>query len=313
MKAIRLKIYQNMVNYKKPTSFQLKETYPLPPYSTVIGMVHNLCRYEEYHEMDISVQGKYFSKVNDLYTAYEFSHKFEENDGKRAKRCLKCGSIVKKNAKNCSECGSVELEVLKVSRGTHQYRNSVFPGIDKYKELGGEVDYLNEAEYKAKKEKFISVTKNVLTAELLVDVELLIHIIPKDQSLVEEIEKAFLYPREYPSLGRREDLVTIEEVKVVEIFERELEKSRPLKEDQLAYIPVNLIKNDSIMVSGSQDGIRSRGTRYKINKNYELKNYGRDKVIRKWNKIDVLYTSNIIAGSDEILIFDDDGIVVFPA
>ena len=47
-KAVRLKLYQSMANYKKPTSFQLKETYPLPPYSTVIGMVHNLCNYEEY-------------------------------------------------------------------------------------------------------------------------------------------------------------------------------------------------------------------------------------------------------------------------
>ncbi|MDR2880246.1 MAG: CRISPR-associated protein Cas5, partial [Fusobacteriales bacterium] len=27
MKAIRIKLWQDMVNYKKPTSFQLKETY----------------------------------------------------------------------------------------------------------------------------------------------------------------------------------------------------------------------------------------------------------------------------------------------
>jgi len=27
MKAIKLKLYQNMVNYKVPTSFQLKESY----------------------------------------------------------------------------------------------------------------------------------------------------------------------------------------------------------------------------------------------------------------------------------------------
>ncbi len=34
-----------MVNYRVPTSFQLKESYPLPPYSTVIGMVHSLCNF----------------------------------------------------------------------------------------------------------------------------------------------------------------------------------------------------------------------------------------------------------------------------
>ncbi len=53
MKAIRIKLSQDMVNYKKPTSFQLKETYPLPPPSTVIGMVHYLCDFTEYKEMDI--------------------------------------------------------------------------------------------------------------------------------------------------------------------------------------------------------------------------------------------------------------------
>ena len=74
MKAIRVELWQDMVNYKKPTSFQLKETYPLPPYSTVIGMVHRLCGYDEYKDMKISIQGKYFSKVNDLCTRYEFKN-----------------------------------------------------------------------------------------------------------------------------------------------------------------------------------------------------------------------------------------------
>ena len=74
MKAIKLKLYQNMVNYKVPTSFQLKESYPLPPYSTVIGMVHSLCDFKEYKPMKISISGNYFSKVNDLYTRYEFKN-----------------------------------------------------------------------------------------------------------------------------------------------------------------------------------------------------------------------------------------------
>ena len=39
MKAIRLHCFQNLANYKKPSSFIIKETYPLPPYSTIIGMI----------------------------------------------------------------------------------------------------------------------------------------------------------------------------------------------------------------------------------------------------------------------------------
>lgn len=72
MKGIRIEAYQNLVNYKKPTSFQLKESYPLPPYSTVIGMVHAACGFTSYVPMQVSIQGKYHAKVNDLWTRYEF-------------------------------------------------------------------------------------------------------------------------------------------------------------------------------------------------------------------------------------------------
>lgn len=74
MKAIKLFLNQETANYKVATSFQLKQTYPLPPFSTIIGMVHHICGYENYVPMKISVQGKYFSKTNDLFTRYEFKN-----------------------------------------------------------------------------------------------------------------------------------------------------------------------------------------------------------------------------------------------
>lgn len=249
MKAVRLKLYQNLVNYKKPTSFQLKETYPLPPYSTVIGMVHNLCQYKEYNEMDISIQGKYYSKVNDLFTRYEF-----------------------KNG-------------MKYDPKRHQLEVGEF-----------------------------GVGRGISTTELLVDVELLIHIIPRNQDLVEEIENAFLYPLEYPSLGRREDLVIVEEVKVVDVEEKMLNEDIELKQDQAAYVPVSLIENDSIKLLGSGPGIMNRGTRYKLTKNYELVNHGSKqspKVFRRWNKVEVIHTSSIIAVVDENLLIDEDNNVIF--
>ncbi|AKL95672.1 CRISPR-associated protein Cas5 [Clostridium aceticum] len=249
MKAIRLKLYQEMTNYKKPTSFQLKETYPLPPYSTIIGMVHALCDYNEYKEMDVSVQGKYFSKVNDLFTRYEFKS------------------------------------------------GMTFDG----------------ARHQIKVEEF-GISRGVATTELLVDVELLIHIMPHDQRLITELENALLYPREYPSLGRREDLVVIQEVKVVDILEKELEEDIELEENYTAYIPLKLIDSGAVILSGPDAGIRSRGTKYKLNKNYELVNYGTKKaprVFRKWNKIDVLYTSNIIASEYETILIDEDENIVF--
>jgi CRISPR-associated protein Cas5t len=254
MKGIRLKLWQDMVNYKKPTSFQLKETYPLPPYSTIIGMVHNLCGYGEYKPMDISVQGKYFSKVNDLYTRYEF-----------------------KNA-------------MKYDEARHQLK------ADEY-----------------------GISKGIATAELLVDVELLIHIVPKDQNLVNEIRDSLLYPREYPSLGRREDLATIlEQPKVVEIKQEILDTTirleKVLGKGYAAYIPLGLLEEKKIIMKNSVNGISMTGTRYKLPKSYKLVNNGTEKspkLFRKWEKVDVVYGTNISMLMDNELIVDEDGIGVF--
>ncbi|MDR7871004.1 MAG: type I-B CRISPR-associated protein Cas5b [Tissierellaceae bacterium] len=243
-KAVRLKLYQNMVNYKKPTSFQLKETYPLPPYSTVIGMVHSLCDYKEYKDMEVSIQGKYHSKVNDLYTRYEF-----------------------KNG-------------MKYDKSRHQLQVGEF-----------------------------GVSRGISTVELLVDVELLIHVIPEDQNLIKEIENAFLFPNEYPSLGRREDIVRIDEVKVVDIFEEELVEDIELPEDFTAYIPERIIKAESIVLDGAGPGIKNRGTWYKISKDYQLVNQGTQKSaksFRRWNKVNVLYSSRITAVEDESILIDSD-------
>lgn len=250
-KAIRLKLYQNMVNYKKPTSFQLKESYPLPPYSTVIGMVHYLCDYKEYKEMDVSIQGKYHSKVNDLYTRYEF-----------------------KNG-------------MTYDKSRHQLKVGDF-----------------------------GVSRGVSTVELLTDVELLIHIIPKDQDLLKEIEDAFLFPREYPSLGRREDLVKIEEVKLVNILKEKLSKSLVGVEEYSAYIPIDLIESEDVRPKNHQVGVSESGTRYRINKDYKLKDYGtkrKPKIFRDWNKVEVVYASNLVAIRKREILLDQDNNLIFDA
>ena len=249
MKAIRVKLWQDMVNYKKPTSFQLKETYPLPPYSTVIGMIHSLCGFEEYKEMKISIQGKYFSKVNDLYTRYEF----------------KSG--------------------MKYEASRHQLE------VDGY-----------------------GISRGISTVELLVDVNLIIHIIPEDQNLLEHIKNSFLCPAEYPSLGRREDLAVIEEVKEVEVIEKELsEDIGLLNKNWTAYIPLEYIENETVVIEGRNEVI-NKGTRYKLAKNYELINYGTKtvpKIFRKWKKVNVLFSSGVSAVEDEIVTLDTDNNLIF--
>ena len=252
MKAIRLKLRQNLVNYKLPTSFQLKETYPLPPYSTVIGMIHNTCDYKEYKPMKISVQGKYHSKVNDLATRYEF-----------------------KNG-------------MTFDATRHQLKVGEF-----------------------------GISMGISTVELLSDVHLIIHIAPDDENIAEEIYNAFKNPREYISLGRREDLVVVEEVKIINITKEKVRgENLGIDKDYKAYVPVEMIENRNIFLGGEVSEIQYKGTMYNLTKDYELKNYGSNKspkIFRKWNKVKVHYVSNILSSRRKEILLDEDRYMVFLA
>lgn len=70
MKALKLRLYQETACYKKPFAYKVTETYPLPPYSTVIGLLHKVLGAEsgEYFPMDISVQGTYEGIFNTYNT-----------------------------------------------------------------------------------------------------------------------------------------------------------------------------------------------------------------------------------------------------
>ena len=63
LKILKLNLFQETVCYKKPLALKVAETYPLPPYSTVIGMFHKILQAKpgEYFDMNISVQGEYES------------------------------------------------------------------------------------------------------------------------------------------------------------------------------------------------------------------------------------------------------------
>lgn len=71
-KVIKLVCSQTTANYRKPNAIDIQESYYLPPYSTVIGMIHNACGFDNYHDMKISVQGTYASSHTDMYTRYFF-------------------------------------------------------------------------------------------------------------------------------------------------------------------------------------------------------------------------------------------------
>lgn len=57
-KAVLIEGYMSTAHFCYPDwKGKLRPTFPLPPFSTVIGMVHHLCARKKYHNMDVSVAG----------------------------------------------------------------------------------------------------------------------------------------------------------------------------------------------------------------------------------------------------------------
>lgn len=227
-KAIRLECYQNMPNYKKPASMEFKESFKLPPYSTVIGMIHKVCDFKEYKPMQISIQGNSKSIVSDMFTRYFFTPN-------------KCeGDRVYFDIINKKEDEKIQAGLI---RGT---------GV----------------------------------AELIVDVDLIIHIVPEDESLFDTILSGLKNPLIYPSLGRHEDILRIDKVDIVEL---ENTDEITLKND--AYIPLSILEKIELDIAG---------TIYNLNKVFSKKNN-----IRYWEeKIKVKYVK-----SGEVFYFDEDNTI----
>ena len=71
-RAVRIKLYQNMVNYRRELSYGYVQTYPLPTPSMVRGMAHALLDLDNYHNLKISIQGNYASVVTNMQKVYKF-------------------------------------------------------------------------------------------------------------------------------------------------------------------------------------------------------------------------------------------------
>lgn len=231
MKAIRLQIYQETANYRMPLDFDFRESLPLPAYSTVLGMIHDLCGYTKYHPMKLGISGSYASTVDNLQTKYEFGG-------------------IGKDRKNFITVGD-----LRVSRG-------------------------------------------IMHIQLLVDVNLTIHVVPSEKDF-DTVYNALKNPREFVSLGRREDLAKMK-VDVVDLNEKVLDHDLTIQTG--FYLPLS-----------DAQKLRVTGTYYDLTKQYEhidLRNYA----IRDWaEKVPSYYVSGLSADVGQNLLQDDDGDVVFLA
>jgi|DewCreStandDraft_2_1066082.scaffolds.fasta_scaffold03470_4 CRISPR-associated protein Cas5t len=81
MKVIRLQVFQEKASYRVAYSFENIETYPLPPYSTVLGFLHNILQAKEtINGINLSIQGRYEGLVKNYIRFHKFESK--KNKGK---------------------------------------------------------------------------------------------------------------------------------------------------------------------------------------------------------------------------------------
>lgn len=221
MRALRLDLFQETVCYKKPFALKISETYPLPPYSTVNGMLHKLLDAKEYIPINISIQGSYESIVNNYQTTYFYKKK--------------------------------------------------------------------------------EVTTMPMNQHMLLNVKLIIHINAQDD-ILDKIYERFLNLDEHLSLGRKEDLVRIDDIKFVDVQKYEVDNDG--EEDYDNYELSQYDIKMPIYVPKIKDCDLS-GISYRLN-NYYLNERS------SWNKIDTLYAESgnqILEGS--ILLDSNYDLVCF--
>ncbi|MCI8352969.1 MAG: type I-B CRISPR-associated protein Cas5 [Clostridia bacterium] len=212
MKILKLNLFQETACYKKPFAYKVAETYPLPPYSTVIGMFHKILQAKpgEYFPMNISIQGEFES----IFSNYQTLRMFKGKD-----------------------------VVTAMPRNVHQ----------------------------------------------LLNINLVIHIEAEDQ-VIDKIYNNILMGEETFTLGRNEDLVRVDGIKI-------LKEVKPVTETNLenynAYVPKAKTNN---------------GINYRLNTVYKID----ENNLRRWEKIDVKYIEKDTNETVQDVLEDEDGdLVIF--
>lgn len=216
MRALKLKLFQETACYKKPFAFKISETYPLPPYSTVSGMLHKLIEAKEYIPFKISIQGTYESIINNYQTTYFYKDK--------------------------------------------------------------------------------DITSMPMNGHLLLNVNLIVHVMA-EEDILQKIYDNFCELDEFLSLGRKEDLLRVDEVKFVNIIEYLVdydgEDDDTLSEFRLKY-PVYICKDKL--------PCELRGINYRLNNYY----YDINDEFRHWNKVNALYVEKDNTIDKGKIMLDDD-------
>lgn len=220
MKVLKLDLFQETACYKKPFAMKITETYPLPPYSTINGLIHKILNATEYIPFNISVQGTYESIFNNYQTTY-----FYKKD---------------------------------------------------------------------------SITSMPMNSHMLLNVNLMIHI-GGDFELLKKLYDNLLNCNEHLSLGRKEDLVRINDIRFVEVNKFEVDSDIQLDDYENYMLSEYNIRIPIYIPKSSLEDTDINGISYRLNSYY--RNDAKKDKKRVWNKVDSYYVEdgNTVSVGDILL------------
>ena len=326
MKAIRLHLKQNSANYKREETVNCRMTYPLPPYSTVIGAIHKACGYTDYHDMKVSIQGKYGSLKTRLFkdncflnslqndrntlvklrnpdmlsTAYDIvavAQKAQGNDFEKGitinvvnKDLLEEYRFLKRTKRRIDKhkkiVKSLKDNVKKMKADENISAEEVKAFDKRVKDIDKIYKKYEEVKYTVPYSKFRTLATGPKYYEMLYDIELVIHIASDENTLQDILDNIY----NLTAIGRGEDFVEVLECTKTELEGGDIQYDAPNSPFDL-YMPIELLdKNiDCIGQNDKTDGLYINGTKYLLPKNYTVEKLKGNMRKRNFNRIPVLF------------------------
>jgi CRISPR-associated protein Cas5t len=192
LKILRLKIYQPQAHYRIPFTYQRRHTYPLPPYSTIIGFLCNLLGYDGM--LKDCKDDKVVEVSNDTDVSYDGMPK-DRKDLKKNIKNLKI-SIAGRFKSKTTEY----IWFRNLSKDSHVNR---FGGVE-IRSVGGHIEHIGG--------------QSPISIDVLDEVHLVIHLAHENKDFLEKISSSLENPinrLEILHIGRAEDWIVIEELSQV--------------------------------------------------------------------------------------------------
>ena len=299
MKVLRIILKQSSANYRKAGTIDNKMSYPLPIPSTIIGALHNICGYTDYHFMDISIQGNFEAVSKDMYknitvlntvsdrgtlvkmvapntvsnayievaTATEDNCNFitEKNIKVKNRELLEEFKKLKTLKEKLDSDKKLKLEEFKKRKEEFKTIKDELKKIrieeKKYKE---EFKKIEEESYTKPYRQFRSIIKKPMFYELLNNIFLILHI-KSDKQTLKDIENNIF---NLQSIGRSEDFVEVIECKMIKLqeFENEVKSAEGLT----MYLNYNDFQEEKIFNLDVDGNTVKSGTKYYLDKDYKI-------------------------------------------